>query len=640
LEDNELNESDLYIRATDCSSNQNTQESGPYGFTKDLAAPVFTSEVSGNLTKKAILKLTAPEQTVSEEVYGESELPAVVLIMLEEAEGYSVKTVSADSDIWIENVFDSEEDSWTRRAGLLKKLLEGTYYGEANVKIVMGYGISFKDGKVKKLGDEKLSEQEHILYTAPSQDKIHNIVMTSSVRNLRDGWSSPDDGAKYYTDLAGCTFNISVSNALMEKWGARDMDFSNSYFALCKDNGNGEEIYQTPIGMSAQISIPAGLNLEKGEYYAKAVVKAKTSGQVDEARSRNIEVDVTKPSDFGLAKTESEIIFKDSITCPPPIDKKTAYYGYYAVDNLDNPDKSYGSAPQLFLGSATDEIIQEVKHRLYFTTLSTNEEMYIKLWNASQGVDTKDSKRVAKWLPVGNKSSNAFNVIIVDSAEDVISNYDGYNIPLINNEENIVYYQVCHANGESSGERVMLINVSDEKAELEVELTSEDKPSQTVTATVTKLESISTPELEVMYWNGTDTLKVIGDIDILQRDNNWFYTQNVYGNYTFLNKEAAQLDNEGPSISTSQDQSEGDGYAISVFIYDENPFELFFKFDDDYMSQLGLDGYFVLDIPQEDGVWVEKNISKNGIYKIERRDTGSEIELIIYGVYLFDQNAA
>ena len=35
--------------------------------------------------------------------------------MLEEAEGYSVKTVSADSDIWIENVFDSEEDSWTRR---------------------------------------------------------------------------------------------------------------------------------------------------------------------------------------------------------------------------------------------------------------------------------------------------------------------------------------------------------------------------------------------------------------------------------------------------------------------------------------------------------------------------------------------
>ena len=41
--------------------------------------------------------------------------------------------------------------------------------------------------------------------------------------------------------------------------------------------------------MSAQISIPAGLNLEE-EYYAKAVVKAKTSGQVDEARSRNMKL--------------------------------------------------------------------------------------------------------------------------------------------------------------------------------------------------------------------------------------------------------------------------------------------------------------------------------------------------------------
>lgn len=421
LTDNKSNERDLYIRATDCSKNKNTQESGPYRFTKDLRAPVFTSEVSGNLTEKAILKLTAPaqKQTIGDAVYGE---PAVLLIMLEEAEGYSVKIVPADSDILIENVFDSEE-SWTENenGGLLRKLLEGTYYGEANVRIVMGYGISFEDGEVKNLDNNILSEQEHTLYTAPSQNTIHDIVMTSSVRDLSQGWSSPDNGAKYYTDLAGCTFDISVSNALMKDWGARDMDFSNSYFALCKENGY--EIYTTPIGMSAQISIPAGLNLEAGEYYAKAVVKAKTSGQVDEARSKNIEVNVTKPSDFGLAKTESEIIFGDFIINSPPIDIKTVYYGYDAVNNpLDNPDKSYGSAPQLFLGSATDEIIQEIKHRLYFTTLSTNEEMYIKLWNASQGVDAKESKRAAKWLPVGNTSSNAFNVITVDSAEDVISN--------------------------------------------------------------------------------------------------------------------------------------------------------------------------------------------------------------------------
>ena len=70
----------------------------------------------------------------------------------------------------------------------------------------------------------------------------------------------------------------------------------------------------------------------------------------------------------------------------------------------------------------------------------------------------------------------------MDSAEDVISNYDGYNIPLINNEENIVSIKFV-TQMERLRRKVMLINVSDEKAELEVELTSEDKPSQTVTAT-------------------------------------------------------------------------------------------------------------------------------------------------------------
>ena len=64
------------------------------------------------------------------------------------------------------------------------------------------------------------------------------------------------------------------------------------------------------------------------------------------------------------------------------------------------------------------------------------------------------------------------------------------------------------------------------------------------------------------------------DIDILQRIIIGSIPK-TFMETILLNKEAAQLDNEGPSISTSRDQSEGDGYAISVFIYDENPFELF-----------------------------------------------------------------
>lgn len=642
LDSSGLNEYDLYIKAIDCSDNKNTQQSGPYFFTKNLAAPVFGFEAPGDLTEKAVLKITAPAQTVIEQVYGQlSDVPAVILVMLEDDNGYSVKTITADQDISIDNVFTSA-NGWATNGNILNNLVNKTHYGESHVKIISGYGISYDSGSVLNPYESSLSEQNCTLYTAPTQDKIHNISIVSSVKNLSDGWNSPDDGSKYYTGLAGATFNISVENSLMRRWGSKDIDFINSYFGLYKENG--DLIYKVPLSMLTQVSIPADLNIETGQYYAKAVVTAKTSGKIESETIENIGVDTTELDDFGFAKTQTEMTFGNS-EIDQLIDTKTVYYGYDAADNpLDNTsDKSYGSAPYLLLGSATDEMTQSVEHKLYFTILSANDEMYIKLWNASEGLDAQASKETAVWLPLKNTSDSAFEVVAVDNAENLLRYYDTSKIPLINNGENVLYYQICHANGRVSGERTMIINISDEQPVLEVEFTPESEPSQEVTAVVTKLLSALTPDMKAKYWNGNINdapIDIEDKIDILQTDNNWFYTVNSYGNYIFLNKSADNLDTEGPVINTVQSTGEGEGFAIEISISDKNAFDLLLKYDNDYMSRLGIDGYFSVEIPGADDTWTTDTVRKDGIYKIERTDdSDGTINLTIYGVYLHDQTA-
>lgn len=100
--------------------------------------------------------------------------------------------------------------------------------------------------------------------------------------------------------MAGVTFNVAVENARIPGWGSRDADFENSFFALYRAADN-TPVFTAPIGMSSTITIPEGLYLADGSYYAKAAVTAKTSGRVDESNIFNFRIDRTQPEDFGLS---------------------------------------------------------------------------------------------------------------------------------------------------------------------------------------------------------------------------------------------------------------------------------------------------------------------------------------------------
>ncbi len=630
LMDDELNAYDLYIRSEDKSNNGNLRQAGPYSFTKDMRAPKFEVQAANIPTQKAQLKITASAQS-ADMGDGAGVLPATILTVVGSVYG----SVTADTALSI-GVFDDISNWSVSSNPNIAALIDGTYYGETKVRIISGYGISYDGSEVINPHGSMLSEEEYTLYTAPSKPAIHAITMRSSLEALSDGWTGPSEGPKYYTDLAGSTFLVSAENTLVPGWGSKDMDFDNSWFELYKE-GNATPIYKTTLGMATAVSIPAGLAYETGTYYARATVTAKTSGKVETQTIENIRVDVTRPGNFGLSKTETDWNF-DNPELTGLIGTHTVFYGY---DRDDNSVDTYDGAPYLLLGSSAPRILSGgaeventgIRHKLYFSTLSDHPEMYVRVWNASPGVDAVAGKAAAVWQPIGE----AVAARVVESAGDIPGNYSAGVVPLINNTENVLYYQVCHANGIKSSERVLLANVRDELPELEVALTP-DAPTAAVTAAVSRVSSVSSPDMKVFYWDGTAApVEVSGEVQISQADNNWFYTSNVYGNYIFLRKQAPQIDRIAPVLSTLQVTGEGDAYAVGVTISDKNACTLSMKFEDAYMARLGLSGYFPLELPEANGTWVADSARPDGIYKIERSDyPDGTVGLTLYGVYLYD----
>lgn len=633
---------DLYIKAADISANANILQDGPYTFMWNSSAPAVETEVSSDMTTKASLMIKADIQSATIQAGGsQQEIPGVIL----------VKAGNAYKAITLSSAFDGDvfavDTGWVKNNDQnIDNILNGSFYGEINVTVYTGYGISYSNGNVNDPYGT-LKTESYKLYTAPAKEKIHNITMTSSLGSLPDpaAWNSPDDGPKYYTSLAGTAFNVNVENALMSGWLAKDIDFDNSFFAFFRE-GYTEPLYKAPVSLSSTITIPADLDYVTGAYYAEVQIKAKTSGHIDTARIDNILVDITQqPEDFGLSKTEIEWDATGDAEIDAlfgKIGKITENYEYEITDSESHEIiKSYGNPPSILIGSAENGFA-DASRKLYFTHLSDNNEFYIKVWNTTAGINEEESKNAAQWQPVGNigSSGGVFTALVVDSAGEIPDNYSQGIIPLINNTENILHYQLCHANGTLSGEKTLLAIVSDEAPELEVALSPENVPSREVTAKVTNVSSYSDFDLEVMYWDGlsVDPVQVEEDEINITNQANWFYTSNIYGNYTILNKRADNLDTDNPElVGLPLTQGEGDGYYLLVSITEKSPWDLYMKFDDTYMARLGLSGYFPLEVPDAGETWIADTPRMDGIYKISRQDNSDDdVELTIYGVYLYD----
>ncbi len=660
LKDDNLNSRDLYIKAADCSNNANVIQTGPYKFEMNLRKPVFESYYSADRTTMAALVIEAEAQCASiGEGEGIQQIPAVILVTV----GNHYKSLELSSDVSAD-IFSS--DGWNKIDNestsddiMFDSILNGTYYGKIDVRVDIGYGISYSGGEMQT-EDYSLSETyDFKLYTAPSTDRIHGITINSSLADAAGGWSSPEDGAKYPTDLAGASFNVAISNIRVPEWGVEDADFENSFFAIYR-TADDVPVFSAPIRSAApSITIPNGLDLPGGIYYARAAVTARTSGRVDVSEKHIIILDTTQPEDFGLSATETLWLPSGDPADPDvaalfgKIGTDIAYRGYDRVHN--SGEAGYESVPTVLLGSGDNGYAAPLR-KLYFTTKSTNNEFYIKVWNATEGIDEKQSKEQARWLHIEDTADSGsgagYTALAVGSADEIVTSYSTGIIPVINNTENIIKYQLCHANGMKSVEKVLLAKVSDNTPVLEAALTPENLPASQVTARITRLYSPYDAKMQVFFWadgsmsDPADVGAVAdpeGNITLQQVDNNWLYTSDIYGNYAIVNVSAPNLDADEPVIESAGFSQNGDMYQFSVTVRDKNFSELFMKFDDTYTERLGLMGYFRLEIPEPDisgtgGTWTADSPRSDGIYRIVRTDSSDgSVNLDITGVYMYDE---
>lgn len=651
LQDNVMNSKDLYVKATDCSIFVNEGMAGPYTFERDLAMPVFKAEYSGDMTTKASLIVNADAQSLTDEG---SEIPAIMLVTV----GNSYKSIDLSTQVINKDIFDGS-GGWKYTANgadsndsTLLSVLESTYYGEIDVRIDIGYGIDYSGGAIQNPYDS--ATENYTFYTAPGLNPVHEVIISSSVSGPPEGWSSPLEGAKYYTDLAGAAFDVSVKNVRVEKWKSKDIDFGNSFFAIYREE-NDECVFTVPInGMVSKIIIPENLNLSDGSYYAKATVTAKTSGHADYSNIISFQIDKTEPGEFGLARTETlwhpvgDPVDPILETLFEKIGTNDVFYGYDQVYNSEA--LAYENLPIIFLGSA-DNGLANPERKLYFTT-KLDDEFFIKVWNATEGVDEEQSKANALWKNITTTADSTagagFSALITDDIDEITASYSEGVIPVVNNMKNIIKYQICHANGIESNEKVLIADVSDEAPQLEVSLTPESQLSKEVMAKVTGLYSPSDINLKVFYWTGDGHESPVdadteadenGNILLTQEDNNWFFTSNIYQNYTILNRQAANLDADGPELSATTFWQDGDMYRFVITIKDKNNWKLFMKFDDTYMTRLGLSDYFTLEIPEPEAIWIADSPRPDGIYRIARTDSiDGTVNLDVTGVYLYDDD--
>ena len=268
-----------------------------------------------------------------------------------------------------------------------------------------------------------------------------------------------------------------------------------------------------------------------------------------------------------------------------------------------------------------------------------NNELYIKVWNVTDGINEISSKAAASW----SKLDEPLEIVFVESTENVLSAYSPCKIPIIKGKENILRYQICHANGNKSEEKVIIADTSNEVPELTIMLTpDEEVPSNEVKALLTNLYSSTTLEMTPYYFNdesSSSITEVTDEISLPKKEGNWFFTKDNYDNYNILNIKAPYLDNIAPAITLESSAGEGDGYAIEARITDENKCKIFMKFDNDYMDRLNLTDYFPLNIPEGEAVkWEADTPMGTGIYRIEKNRYRRGIKLKIYGVYKYDKD--
>lgn len=504
---------------------------------------------------------------------------------------------------------------------------------------------------------------------------IHSITLTPQSNDLgmAQGWTNPSQGSKFRRSMGNEVFSLDIANKVIPSWGIDDINFDseNTYIGLflisSPDDGapvsSTVPIWKvTPAALAAQsFTIPAGVAQYNGHYQVK--VQLSTWGGGTDTTAVDCYVDRTGVTEFSPKAAKHSF---DYTTASGTVTISDTY-NYTPADSCIYLGSQNGKKVTLSFGADAGSVNAEgVAYR----------QMFIKVWNASEETEENTAPADAGWYDISTGDfTKEYQIRFFNTTDElksaVLGDADKAELGLLRNVENVVHYQIIGANGAASAVRTLLVEVSDELPDFEMELSPKTSAVklQSATAFIKKLQSATMKEMVVRTVENTPATVGSEGYNIIDNKAYSFYTANAYGNYAFYTVTAPFVDSEEPmknhTFAVFGFDGDFNGRNNLGLIYNDNlpedpsRIKLFLKYEDAYMARLqaqnGLEvtpeGYMQIMLPEipagEDHIAsrYDGETAPGGIYEIYVTEEthfydGDKFNIWLYMDYLYDSSKA
>lgn len=503
----------------------------------------------------------------------------------------------------------------------------------------------------------------------------HSITLIPQSNDLEmaQGWTNPSQGSKFRSSIDNEVFSLDIANKVILAWGIEDINFGseNTYIGLflisSPDAGapvsDTEPIWKlTPAALASQnFTIPEGVAKYTGHYQVK--VQLSTWGGGIDTAAVDCYVDRTGVTEFSPKSAKHSYDY----TTASGIVKVSDTYNYTAADSCIYLGSQNGKKVTLNFGADAGSVNAEgIAYR----------QMFIKAWNALAETVENTAPAGARWYDISTgEFAKEYQISFFNTADElksaVLGDADKAGLGLLRNTENMVHYQIIGANGAASAVRTLLVDVSDELPDFEMELSPKTSSVKLQSATVfiKKLQSATMKEMVVKTVAGTPVTVGSEGYNITDDKAYSFYTVNTYGNYGFYTVTAPFVDSEKPmknhTFATFRFDGDMNGRNNLGLIYNDNLLEdpsrikLFLKYEDAYMARLQAqngsevtpEGYMQImlpEIPAGEGHIASRydgETAPGGIYQIYVTNEthfyeGDKFNILLYMDYLYDSSKA
>ncbi|MDD4503426.1 MAG: hypothetical protein PHS15_01200 [Clostridiaceae bacterium] len=504
---------------------------------------------------------------------------------------------------------------------------------------------------------------------------IHSITLTPQSNDLgmAQGWTNPSQGSKFRSSIDNEVFSLDIANNVISSWELNDINFDSedTYIGLflisSPDDGapvnSTVPIWKvTPAALAGQsFTIPAGVAQYNGHYQVK--VQLSTWGGGTDTSAVDCYVDRTGVTEFSPKSAKHSFDYETASGVVTISDT----YSYTPADSCIYLGSQNGKKVTLSFGADAGSVNAEgIAYR----------QMFIKAWNASAETAENTAPAGARWYDISTgEFAKEYQISFFNTTDElksaVLGDVDKAELGLLRNTENVVHYQIIGANGAASAVRTLLVDVSDELPEFEMELSPETSAVklQSATAFIKKLQSATMKEMVVKTVAAAPAAVGSEGFNIIDNKAYSFYTANAYGNYGFYTVTAPFVDSEEPmknhTFAVFGFDGDMNGRNNLGIIYNDNlpedpsRIKLFLKYEDAYMARLqaqnGLEvnpeGYMQVKLPEipagESHIVseYEGETAPGGIYQIfvtkeNPYYDGDKFNIWLYMDYLYDSSKA